>query len=119
MNKDELKSRTKSFALRIIRLADALPKTTSGRNIANQIIRSGTSVAANYRAAQMARSKSEFISKIGIVIEEADESVFWLELVMESDLMTKNKISGLYKESQELLAIFCKIKLTSQTKDKK
>ncbi len=76
MNSDELKARTKVFALRVIKLVESLPKTITGRVIGNQLIRSGTSVAANYRAACRARTKVEFVSKIGIVIEEADESVF-------------------------------------------
>ena len=79
MNKSELKSRTKKFALRIIKLVDELPNTKAGHTIGNQIIRSGTSIAANYRAACRARSSAEFISKLAIVEEESDETLFWLE----------------------------------------
>jgi four helix bundle protein len=109
-------ARSKKFALRIIKLVDAMPKTVAGYAIGRQIIRSGTSVAANYRASQHARSKAEFISKISIVIEEADETMFWLDLIIDSGLMQKNKIESLFKESQELLAIFCQIKITAQKK---
>ena len=80
MNKEILKKRLKNHALRIIKLVDLLPKTVVGRTVGNQLVRSGTSVAANYRAALRARSRAEFISKLGIVIEEADESAFWLEI---------------------------------------
>ncbi len=80
MDTNELKDRTKTFAARVLKLVDALPKTTSGRTVANQIARSGTSIAANYRSACRARSKAEFIAKMGIVEEEADETLFWLEL---------------------------------------
>ena len=116
MTKEELKSRTKQFALRIMKLSDALPKTTSGRAIANQIIRSGTSVAANYRAALHGRSKADFISKIGIVVEENDETMFWLELIAEHGLMTKKRITDLYNEADELLSIFCAIQKTSKNR---
>ena len=86
MDKHELAERTKQFALRVMRLAEALPRNRSGTTIANQIVRSGTSVAANYRAALRARSKAEFISKIGTVLEEADETLFWLEMIEAAGL---------------------------------
>lgn len=86
MNEEQLKVRTKKFALRVMRLVAALPKTVEGRAIGNQLIRSGTSVGANYRAACRARSKAEFIAKLGIVEEEADESGFWMELIQKSKL---------------------------------
>jgi len=105
MEKEDLKIRTKKYAVRIIKLVEALPKTTTGRTIGNQLIRSGTSVAANYRAACRGRSRAEFISKIGIVIEEADESAFWLELIVESGLMKKELLEPLLKETNELVAI--------------
>ena len=91
MNKEDLKSRTKQFALRIIKLVEELPNTKTGNVIGNQIIRSGTSVAANYRASCRARSTADFISKITIVEEEADETLFWLELIVESGLMKKER----------------------------
>src|SRR6266571_1871525 len=87
MTEDELKKRTKQFALRILKLISALPNTTAGRTIGNQLARSGTSVPANYRAACRGRSKAEFISKLGVVEEEADESAFWLELIIEGGLL--------------------------------
>jgi len=84
MTTAELKARTKEFALRVIRLVDALPNTVKGRAIANQIMRSATSIAANYRGACRARSRAEFIAKIGVVEEEADETAFWLDLIIDS-----------------------------------
>jgi four helix bundle protein len=80
---DELKARSKAFAVRIVKMVDSIPNTAAGRAIANQIVRSGTSVAANYRASCRARSHKEFISKIGIVEEEADETHFWIELLID------------------------------------
>lgn len=105
MNKQELKVRTKNFALRIIKLTEALPKNSTGKVIANQLLRSGTSVGANYRAACRARSKQEFIAKLGIVVEEADESCFWLELIIESGLMKKDLVLSLLNEANEITAI--------------
>jgi four helix bundle protein len=103
--KADLKARTKEFALRVMKLVDALPRTIQGRAIANQIIRSATSVAANYRAACRARSRAEFIAKIGVVEEEADESCFWLELIIDSRLLTEERIRPLLTEGGELVAI--------------
>ena len=100
----DLKARTKQFALRMMKMVDALPRTIQGRAIAKQIIRSATSVAANYRAACRARSRAEFIAKIGIV-EEADESCFWLELIIDSDLLNEDRIRPLLSEAGELVAI--------------
>jgi four helix bundle protein len=101
----ELKARTKQFALRIMQLVDALPRTLQGRTIAKQIIRSATSVAVNYRGACRARSRAEFIAKIGVVKEEADESSFWLELIVHSGLLTEARIRPLLTEAGELVAI--------------
>ena len=101
----DLKVRTKQFALRVMKLIDALPRTIQGRAIANQIIRSATSVAANYRAACRARSRAEFVAKIGVVEEEADESCFWLELIIDSGLLTQERILPLLTEAGELVAI--------------
>jgi four helix bundle protein len=101
----ELKARTKQFALHIMQLVDALPRTLQGRTIAKQIIRSATSVAVNYRAACRARSRAEFIAKIGVVKEEADESSFWLELIVHSGLLTEARIRPLLTEAGELVAI--------------
>lgn len=106
MNKEELKGRTKQFGLRVLKLVDALPKTTAGRAIGNQLVRSGTSVGANYRAACRGRSKAEFIAKIGTVTEEADESAFWLEMIMEGGLLNSEMVLSLHQEADELTAIF-------------
>jgi len=105
MNPQELKERTKQFALRVMRLVDALPKTPKGKAIAGQLVRSGTSVAANYRAACRGRSKAEFISKIGVVEEEADETALWLELIVADRLLPEKKVASLLREANELVAI--------------
>src|SRR6266478_8778001 len=104
-NGPDLKRRTKAFALRILKLVDTLPKTTAGRALASQIVRSGTSVAANYRAACRARSTADFIAKMGIVEEEADENLFWLELLEESGLVPAAKLTVIKREVDELIAI--------------
>jgi four helix bundle protein len=106
MTKDELKKRTKQFALEIIKLVDELPNTTAGRTVGNQIIRSGTSVASNYRSACRARSNADFISKITIVEEECDETLFWLEIIVDGNLLKKERVLALLKEADELTAIF-------------
>jgi four helix bundle protein len=106
MTKEELKKRTKQFALMIIKLVENLPNTITGRTIGNQIIRSGTSVASNYRAACRARSSADFISKITIVEEECDETLFWLELIAEANLLKKEILQEIVKEADELTAIF-------------
>jgi four helix bundle protein len=105
MSEPDLKKRTKEFALRILKLVDALPKTTAGRALASQIVRSGTSVAANYRAACRAKSTADFIAKMSIVEEEADETLFWLELLEESALVTAAKLTAIKQEANELIAI--------------
>jgi four helix bundle protein len=105
MNPTELKERTKHFALRILKLVAALPNTVEGRAIARQVVRSGTSVAANYRATCRARSKAEFIAKIGVVLEEADETLLWLELIAESKLVSPKRVEPLLVEANELVAI--------------
>jgi len=103
-NEPDLKTRTKAFALRILKLVDALPTTTAGRALASQIVRSGTSVAANYRAACRAKSTADFIAKMGIV-EEADETLFWLELLEESQPVGAAKLTAAKQEANELIAI--------------
>jgi len=105
MNEKELKKRTKQFALRIIKLVNALPKNIEGQSIGKQLIRSGTSVGANYRSACRGRSKAEFVAKLGIVEEEADESAFWMELIIEGGLLEKELVEPLLKEADELVAI--------------
>src|SRR6267154_1436142 len=96
-NEPDLKKRTKAFALRILKLVDALPTTTA--------VRSGTSVAANYRASCRAKSTADFIAKMGIVEEEADETLFWLELLEESELVGAAKLTAVKQEANELIAI--------------
>jgi four helix bundle protein len=108
VNRETLKERTKQFALRIIRLVETLPKTVTGRAIGNQLVRSGTSVGANYRAACRGRSKAEFTSKLNVVMEEADESAFWLEIIIEARLLSEEKAEPLLTEATELTAIFAK-----------
>ena len=113
MTERELLQRTKQFALRIFKLVGVLPQTIQGRAVAAQLIRSGTSVAANYRAACRARSKPEFVAKLGVVEEEADESAFWLELIIETDLLTAAKVKPLLNEASEIVAIMASSKKTA------
>jgi len=113
MDKDELRRRTKEFALRSMKLVDVLPRSRSANAVANQLVRSGTSVASNYRAACRARSKAEFIAKIGVVEEEADESAFWLELVIEHKLMQEALVRPLLKEADELTAIMAASRISA------
>ncbi len=106
MNEVELKERTKRFGLCVMTLVDALPKTVSGRAIASQLVRAGTSVGANYRSACRGRSKAEFASKLGICVEEADECEYWLELIGDGKLIPEAKALELRQEAHELAAIF-------------
>jgi four helix bundle protein len=105
-NYGDLRQRTKHLALRIIRLYRALQSCEEGRVLGKQLIRSGTSIGANYRAACRARSKAEFIAKLGIVLEESDESAFWLELLRDSDLVAPEKVGPLLEEVDQLTSIF-------------
>ena len=111
---EELRARAKKFALRVIRMSQALPRTREANVIANQVLRSATGTAANYRAAGRSRSKAEFIAKIGVVIEEADETVFWLEMLAESGMVKPAKLESIQKEAQELLAIFAASRRTAR-----
>ena len=113
MTERELLERTKQFALRIFKLVGALPQTIQGRAVAAQLIRSGTSVAANYRAACRARSKPEFVAKLGVVEEEADETAFWLELIIETELLRATKVQPLLTEASEIVAIMASSKKTA------
>lgn len=106
MNPEILKERTKQFGLRILNLYEELSKTRKGEILGNQLLRSGTSVGANYRAACRAKSNADFIYKIQIVEEEADESAYWLELISEANIIKKNRLEGMLKEANELTAIF-------------
>ena len=102
----DLRQRTKSYAIRIVRLYRSLPHSSDAQVLGKQLLRSGTSVAANYRVACRARSRAEFISKISIVLEEADESAFWLELLGETEVVLPEKLATLVRETNELTAIF-------------
>src|SRR5215203_5096591 len=106
MTSKELKDRTKRFAVAIVALCRELPPTLDGRRIGQQLIDSGSSVAANYRAACRARSRAEFIAKLGTVLEESDESLFWLELLVDTKLVTHQRAESLLTEADQLTAIF-------------
>lgn len=112
ISKEDLKKRTKQFALRNIKLFQALPKSEEAKILGKQLLRSSTSVAANYRSVCRARSSAEFIAKLGIVIEEADETVFWLEILIESEIITEKKAGNLLKEANEILYIMSASKTT-------
>ena len=99
MDKRELQDRTKQFALRVLNLVDALPRTTGARAISMQLAQAATSIGANYRAACRSRSRAEFAAKLGVAVEEADESLYWLELVRDGKLLPENKLSPLLKEA--------------------
>ncbi|MBA2704305.1 MAG: four helix bundle protein [Blastocatellia bacterium] len=113
MKADDLKKRTKQFALRVLKLVAALPNTVEGRAIGNQLVRAGTAVAANYRAACRGRSKAEFIAKLGIVEEEADESAFWMELIIEAGLLKVQKVEALLMEAIELRKIMARSRISA------
>jgi four helix bundle protein len=106
MTQDDLKKRTKMFALRVARLVASFPNKILGRHIGGQLTRSSTSVPANYRAACRGRSKAEFMAKMGIVEEEADESVFWMEFAIDASLVRKERVADLLDEGKQLVAIF-------------
>ena len=105
MNEQEMKQRTKQFALDVLQLVSLLPRTIEGRIIANQLGRSGTSVGANYRAACRAKSKADFVSKLAIVEEESDESCYWLELIRDGNMLSKDQIDPILTEANEITAI--------------
>ena len=113
MDADDLKERTKQFALRVLKLVAALPKTIEGKAIAGQLVRAVTSVGSNYRASRRARSKAEFIAKIGIVEEEADESAFWLELIIEAELLKKELVESLLAEASEIAKIMARSRISA------
>ncbi|KAF2341750.1 four helix bundle protein [Flavobacterium tistrianum] len=106
MTTNEMKMRTKKFSLMIIDLAEKLPNSNVVRSIASQIVRSGTSVGANYRAVCRARSDKEFVAKMNIVLEEADETLFWIEIIKEKMWIAKEELEMALKEANELTAIF-------------
>ena len=107
--KEDLQIRTKEFALKVIRMCSALPKSTEARVLGKQVLRSGTSVGANYREANRARSKPEFISKIGDCLKELDETAYWVDLLAESSIVPNAKLADLRDECDQLLAIFTTI----------
>jgi four helix bundle protein len=111
---DELKARSKQFAIRVVRMYQTLSKSRDAQILGAQVLRSGTSVAANYRAVCRARSRAEFIAKLGVVVEEADETVFWLELLVETGIVRREKMDGLLAEANELLAIFAASQRTAR-----
>ena len=113
MNADDLK-RTKQFALRILKLVAALPNTVAGRAIGGQLVRSGTSVGSNYRAACRGRSRAELIAKLGVVEEEADESAFWMELIIEGELLKPKQVVSLLDEANELARIMAQSRITAK-----
>ena len=106
MNAEELKRRTKRFGLSVIKLVETLPNTATARTIGHQLLRSGMSVGANYRAACRGKSKADFIAKAGISLEEADECLYWMELLQEAKILPVERLKELMKESDELVAIF-------------
>jgi four helix bundle protein len=116
MDAEDLKLRTKLFALRVLKLTVALPLTIEGRTIRDQLVRAGTSVGANYRAACRGRSRAEFIAKIGVVEEEADESAFWLELIIEGAFLKKNRVQSLLDEANELTRIMATSRISASRK---
>ena len=116
MNAEELKKRTKQFALRVLKLVAALPNNVQGRVVGAQLVRAGTSVAANYRAACRGRSRAEFVAKLGIVVEEADESAFWLELIIDSSLLRAKLVQPLLDEANELTRIMVSSRVTARSK---
>ncbi len=117
MRMEGLRERTKEFALRVIRLYSALPKSTQAQVLGKQVLRSGTSVAANFREASRARSDAEFAAKLGIVEQELDESMLWFELLAESNIIPSDKLASLHAEADELLKItVTSIKKTRQRK---
>ena len=113
---NELRQRTKKFAIRVVNLFRSLPRTPEGQVLGKQLLRSGTSVAANYRAVCRARSKAEFISKLGVVVEEADEAVFWIELLGDCSIVKPERLHELLREANELVALFSASLRTAKVK---
>ncbi len=119
MEQNSLKGRTKKFALKIIELIESLPKKKTADVIGRQLLEAGTSVGANYRAACRARSLADFISKMGIVEEEADETIYWMELLIESGLVQKDDISHLLEEANQILAMTVSSIKTAKSRNRK
>lgn len=106
MNKDDLRRRTKAFALRVLKLIRALQKDVGSRAVASQLVRSAMSVGANYRASLRGRSRAEWLSKLNTCLEEADESEYWMELIVEDEMLPSERVNSLLQEAAELTAIF-------------
>jgi len=119
MNPDDLKDRIKNFAHRCVKLALALPQTALGKHIKGQLIRCSTSPSANYRAVCLAQSKPHFVSKLGIVIEECDESCFWMEFIIDEQLLKKRRVLPLLQEGKELTLMFIPSRKTARGLNKK
>lgn len=115
MNKDELRERMTDFAVRIVRMVDSMPSTVAGLAIARQIVRSGTSPSANYRAACLAKSDKDFINKLKMVEEELDETCHWLDIIIRSQMMKESRLKPLHQECSELLNIIAKSVVTTKT----
>ena len=116
MNKAELQERMTAFAVRIVKMVDSMPTTVAGLAIARQIIRSGTSPSANYRAACLAKSDKDFVNKMKMVEEELDETCHWLEIIMRSEMMPESRLKSLHQESSELLNIIAKSIITTRVR---
>ena len=117
MNAEELKQRTKQFGIRIVKLVQALPRNQTASVIGRQLLRSATSVGANYRAVCRAKSRADFIAKLGIVEEECDESLYWLEILVETNLIKPALVASLMKEGEEILAIIVASAKTARVKN--
>ncbi len=117
MNREELTKRTKEFAHRCVKLVMVLPETALGNHLRGQVIRCSTSVAANYRATCLSLSKAGFTAKLSIVLEEADEAAFWLEFIIDENLLKENLVKPLLQEAEELIAIFASSRMTASTKN--
>lgn len=116
MTREEMKNRLKVFAVRVIKLVDKLPNTPAGRTIGNQVVRSGTSPGANYRAACIGKSDKDFLNKLKMVEEELDETAYWLELIMELELVKPELLQDLHHENKELVSIIVKSIITMRNK---
>lgn len=116
---EDLRLRTKAFALRILKLYAALPKATAAQIIGKQVLRSGTSIGANYREAYRARSKAEFIAKVGVSLGEAEETAYWLELLSDGEIIVKDRLTGLLDECDQLIAIFVTIMNRAKQKEER
>ena len=117
MDREELTERTKDFAHRCVKLAMALPETVLGKHLRGQVVRCSTSVAANYRATCLSQSKASFVAKLSIALEEADETAFWLEFIIDEKLLKKNLVEPLLKEAVELTRIFASSRKTASIKN--